>query len=76
MLGGAISLADCSLAPKLYHMDVATKEFFPDTHAKIKKDYPLVNRYMEVMFNLPEFKATVYPPETVIWGWTNARNAS
>ena len=67
--GEMFTLLDCSMAPKLYAMDVCLE--------KIKESaidmggYPKVRKYMDDLFARPSFQSTVeYGPETVVWGWT------
>ena len=73
-------LVDCSLAPKLYHLDVAVKEFHPETHKKLQEDreYSGLRQYMKAAFAHRAFKETKYPPEVVIliWGWGEARKCT
>lgn len=71
LLGKKISLVDCSVAPKLYHLDVVLENFFPGTHGKIfhGSDFERVKKYVETMFGHPAFKQTKYAPEIVVWGW-------
>lgn len=71
--GSKISLVDFNLAPKLYHMDATLKEFYPDIHEKVKT-YTALHKYMETMFEESAFKDTIYPRETIIWGWSAARS--
>lgn len=74
--GTLIRLQDCQLAPKLYHMKVAVEQFkgtnvLEELYAK----FPALQQYMEYMFESDaSFKKTVYPPEVVVWGWSNARS--
>jgi len=70
---GQVSLRDCTLAPQLYHLSVGIKEFKSNI-PNIAEDYPAVQAYMDNIFARPSFIKTVYPPETVIWGWGNARS--
>lgn len=37
LLGDKISIADCSLAPKLYHMQSCLKHYYPETWEKVEK---------------------------------------
>lgn len=74
--GTQVSLVDYSLAPKLYHMRVVLQEFYPQTREKVKEKCPKLEKYMDAMFNEEAFKATKYPPQTVVWGWTNARKSA
>ena len=75
LVGDRISLLDCSFAPKLYHMDAALAHFYPDTLKKVR-DFKNLRKYQDTMFSHPAFKSTKYPSETVVWGWTGAREAA
>jgi len=70
--GTKITLLDCSLAPKLYHMQVGL-EAFKGNAVDVSNQFPVVQDYMNVLFDCESFKKTVYPKETVTWGWGNAR---
>lgn len=72
LAGNQISLVDFNLAPKLFHMDTTLAHFHPETHEKLK-EMTALKAYMETMFNEESFKNTLYPTETVIWGWSAAR---
>ena len=71
--GEKITLVDCSLAPKLYHMRTGLKAFKVNA-IDIGASYPAVQAYMETMFQQRSFVDALYPEETVIWGWNNARS--
>jgi glutathione S-transferase len=70
--GQVLTLVDCSLAPKLYHMKTGLKAF-KDNAIKIEAEYPHVSKYMETIFERQSFIDSLYPEETVVWGWSNAR---
>lgn len=70
--GSHVSLVDFNLGPKLYHMDIALKEFYPEIHDKMKT-FTALNCYMETIFNEQAFKDSSYPKETILWGWSAAR---
>ena len=70
--GENISLIDFSVSPKLYHMDICLAEFHPKVHEKVMKMKAL-KTYMDVMFAHEAFQATLYPKETILWGWSAAR---
>jgi glutathione S-transferase len=73
--GEQLTLLDCSLAPKLYHLKVGMDAFKKDkAKVDISVHFPHVHKYMDAIFARPSFLKTVYPEETVIWGWENARN--
>jgi glutathione S-transferase len=73
--GGQLSLLDCSLSPKLYHMKCGL-EAFKNNPIEIRTKFPAVHAYMDVMFARDSFVKSCYPSETVVWGWGNARGAS
>jgi glutathione S-transferase len=73
--GEQLSLLDCSLTPKLYHMKCGLEEF-KNNSIEIGSKFPAVQAYMDVMFARDSFVKSSYPGETVEWGWTNARGAS
>lgn len=72
--GEKITLLDCGLAPKLYHMQVGL-EAFKGNAVDVSKQFPAVQRYMDAAFGRESFKKTVYPKETLTWGWGNARSS-
>jgi glutathione S-transferase len=76
MAGSQISLIDFSLAPKLYHMEITLGEFYPKIGEKVKKMAGHLVKYMDKMFDQEAFKATKYPAEIVIWGWSAAKGTS
>ena len=71
--GEQLTLLDCSLAPKLYHMSIGLKAF-KESAIDIDTSFPKVKAYMDVIFDRQSFKDSIYPEETVVWGWTNARS--
>eukprot|EP00557_Chaetoceros_sp_GSL56_P003786 CAMPEP_0176497600 /NCGR_PEP_ID=MMETSP0200_2-20121128/11814_1 /TAXON_ID=947934 /ORGANISM="Chaetoceros sp., Strain GSL56" /LENGTH=244 /DNA_ID=CAMNT_0017895631 /DNA_START=251 /DNA_END=985 /DNA_ORIENTATION=+ len=70
--GEQFTLLDCSLAPKLYHLTTGLRAFKNDA-IDVKTIFPLLAKYMEAIFNRESFKETLYPEETIVWGWSNAR---
>jgi len=70
--GEHITLVDCSLAPKLYHLSVGLKAF-KESAIDIAQSYPMLGAYMDAVFGLDSFKDASYPEEVVVWGWGNAR---
>ncbi|CAB9501137.1 S-transferase DHAR2 [Seminavis robusta] len=70
--GEKMTLVDCSLAPKLYHMQTGL-EGFKNKSIDLGQQFPKVRAYMDAVFARPSFKKTIYPPEMVLWGWGNAR---
>jgi glutathione S-transferase len=71
--GEQVTLTDCSLAPKLYHMKICLEEF-KGNPIDLSSDFPRLSSYCESLFSLPSFEKTVYPKEVVTWGWGNARS--
>lgn len=68
--GEQFTLLDCSMAPKLYAMDVCLTEIKDGAIALAK--YAKVRKYMDDLFERPSFQSTVeYGPETCVWGWTS-----
>jgi len=70
--GEQLTLLDCSLAPKLYHLATGLKAFKNEA-IRMETQYPLVTKYMHAVFNRESFKETCYPEDTIVWGWSNAR---
>lgn len=70
--GDQVSLVDFNLAPKLFHMEATLEKFYPKVHEKVNNMNALKG-YMTLMFENEAFKACVYPKETVVWGWSAAR---
>jgi glutathione S-transferase len=71
--GKALTLLDCSLAPKLYHLMVGVEHFKKnaiDLHAQ----YPNIDKYFDAVSQRDSFQQSLYPKETIIWGWSQARN--
>ena len=60
-------MADCSLAPKLYHLTVAAKHF---KGWEVPESMAALRQYMATVFESSAFTSTVYPEETVVWGWS------
>lgn len=75
LCGDQVSLFDYSLSPKLYHMDVTTNHFYPETRKRIQGSFPFLEKYMAQMFADSSFSATTYPSDTIIWGWNKARSS-
>lgn len=67
------SLTDCQLAPQLYHLQCSITAF--DKQLDLT-EYTNLSRYMTNVMARPSFQATLYSPETVEWGWSNARQSS
>jgi len=73
LCGDDFSLLDCRLVPQLYHLDVASNEFKSGI-PNWKEDYPSARTYYESCTSRPSFQETLYPEETIIWGWSQARS--
>ena len=71
--GEQFTLLDCSLAPKLYHMSVGLKNF-KENSIDVGQSFPNVKAYIDVISDRESYKDTLYPEETVVWGWSNARS--
>lgn len=70
--GATFTLMDCSLAPKLYHMETGLAAFKQNA-IDVAAQFPAVRTYMDAVFARESFKKAIYPKETVEWGWSNAR---
>jgi glutathione S-transferase len=70
--GSSITLMDCRIVPQLYHLQTAI-EGFKQGIPNVRESYPEVADYYERCASRPSFQATLYPKETVLWGWGNAR---
>lgn len=70
--GERITLLDCSLAPKLYHMVTGLKAF-KDGAIDVENKFPLLQKYINSVFARKSFQDSIYPEETIVWGWSNAR---
>jgi len=76
--GAVFSAMDCSLMPKLYHLEIGLRTFKANENEGIPPidliiEYPKINEYMEHVKLLDSWKKTVYPEDVVVWGWSNAR---
>lgn len=79
LCGDNVCLLDLGLIPKLYHLQVGIEGFkngVPCMDGGCESDYPQISAYIERATARPSFQATVYPKETVLWGWGNARSTS
>ncbi|KAL7565105.1 hypothetical protein ACA910_005113 [Epithemia clementina (nom. ined.)] len=72
LTGSSMALVDCSLSPKLYHMQTGL-EAFKSNAIDISSQFPAISSYMETVFARPSFQGTLYPKDVVVWGWGNAR---
>jgi len=71
--GEKLTMMDCALAPKLYHLQCGL-EGFKENAIDLAAQFPALSKYMDTVFARPSFVKTTYPKETVVWGWGNARN--
>jgi glutathione S-transferase len=71
--GEEITLLDCSLAPKLYHMVTGLKAF-KDGAIDLENQFPLLQKYINSVFGRTSFQDSIYPEETIVWGWSNERD--
>jgi glutathione S-transferase len=71
--GENITLLDCSLAPKLYHMQTGI-ELFKDCSIVFDKEFPALAAYCDAVFTRDTFRKTMYGKDVVAWGWSNARS--
>jgi len=71
--GQKMTMLDCSLAPKLYHMQTGIASF-KNGAINVKEQFPAVQAYIDAVFARESFQKTLYPKETVEWGWGNARS--
>ncbi|KAA8534263.1 hypothetical protein F0562_031780 [Nyssa sinensis] len=70
--GENITAVDLSLAPKLYHLEVALGHFKGWT---IPESLTHVHNYMKLLFSRESFEKTKAPKEFVIAGWEPKVNA-
>ena len=66
LCGAGWSVADCALAPRLYHISTVLEHYM--SYSK-HKEMANVTKYMQHVFSTPEFKATDYPKEFINTGW-------
>lgn len=80
LCGTSPCIADFKLAPRLFHMKVALRahkkadandEDSPAWEVPAHMKYLL--GYMEQVFSLPQFSATLYPEDYIAGGWEAAR---
>lgn len=70
--GDHISLEDCALAPKIYHLEVCLGAF-KKGKVDLEGNYPAVRRYADAVFGRESFRKTSYPRDFVVSGWSDAR---
>jgi len=66
-------MLDCSLAPKLFHLETALSSLAPETLAKVESASPALAEYRKALFATEAFSSTCCAKETVVWGWTEAK---
>ena len=71
--GEQMTLVDCGLIPKLYHMESGL-EAFKGNAIDVSQSFPAVRAYMDTMFARESFTKTQYDKSVVEWGWGNARS--
>jgi glutathione S-transferase len=72
LCGEKLSLQDCALAPKLYHLKTGIKAF-KNNAIDLQQQFPKVSNYMDKVFARQSFTDALYPEDVVVWGWGNAR---
>lgn len=65
--GAAVTATDCSLQPKLYHLEVALRHFKGGW--EIPTGLEAVRRYIDEFRQRESWKHTLYSPELIIAGW-------
>lgn len=68
----SFSILDCRLVPQLYHLSVGIEKF-KNNRPSLETEFPRVHSYLQRSMERPSFQATLYSPETIEWGWGNAR---
>lgn len=68
--GEQMSMADCFLVPKLYHMQIVAAHF----HGfEVPPQFEALQAYMSRTLESVMFRRTAPVPPMVKWGWANAR---
>ena len=67
-----LGLADCSVATKLFVLQVAGNHFKKFTVDPVK--FPNVSQYMTTVFDSESFLKTKYSDDDMIFGWSQARS--
>lgn len=75
MDGESFTAVDCRLTPQLYHLLTAI-EGFKAGQPNVAGEFPSVQAYFDRCTARRSFKTTVYPKETILWGWGSARTSS
>jgi len=71
LCGDQPTLADLSLAPKLYHLKTTLSEFYPQLVTEMIPER--VSAYIIKALSIPAVSKTSYPREVVLAGWNSAR---
>jgi len=69
----AFTVLDCRVVPQLYHLAVGIEKF-KHGRPNLETEFPKTHGYLTRSMERPSFQKTQYSPETIEWGWTNARN--
>lgn len=64
---------DCRLVPQLYHLAVGIEKF-KSGKPDLATEFPKTHGYLARSMERSSFQNTKYSPETIEWGWSNARN--
>ena len=72
LTGDDFSLLDCRLVPQLYAMYTCI-DGYKDGLPNVAEEFPNLHAYYERSTARPSFQNSVYPKETCLWGWGNAR---
>ena len=70
LAGEQVSLADCFLAPKLYHMSIVAQYY---KGFSVPPQFEALNAYMARTLQSEALVKTSPVPPMVRWGWANAR---
>jgi RNA polymerase-associated protein len=71
-LSDSFGVLDCRLVPQLYHLQVGIEKF-KNGRPSLETEFPKINSYLTRSMERPSFQNTKYSPETIEWGWNNAR---
>ena len=69
----SFGILDCRLVPQLYHLKVGIDTFKEHGKPDLESEFPTVHAYLSRSMTRESFVNTMYPPETIEWGWINAR---
>lgn len=68
----SFGVLDCRLVPQLYHLTVGIEKF-KNGKPNLETEFPKIHGYLQRSMERQSFQNTLYSPETIEWGWTNAR---